>query len=133
MAREQDLGGVWYGRWDATHRDVSPNRFIAHLSDDAGQLGGTISEPDLVGITDIVTSSISGSRSGTIVRWTKQYDGSGRLAHAVHYVGSVNDDATQIRGDWRFEQYSGSFTMERELFDAAELEEERERALDLDG
>ena len=131
MTDPKDVSGVWYGSWDATSPDVTPNRFIAHLHERGGSVTGTVSEPDRVGITDILTSDVSGRRSGTAIDWTKQYDGSGRLAHAVHYSGRVDEAATRISGDWRFDGYTGSFAMERELFDADELDEENEIVLDL--
>ncbi|MCD2323854.1 hypothetical protein LQ953_07470 [Sphingomonas sp. IC-56] len=132
MSRDrQDVGGVWYGHWDAEQLEVEPNRFIALLDEQSGAITGTITEPDSEEAGGVLRAVVGGQRSGSSVAWMKQYDGSGRLAHAVRYTGAVNADATEIRGRWQLEGFSGGFTMTRETFSEAELEEAEELILPL--
>lgn len=102
---------------------MTPNRFIALLDEQGGMVSGTVSEPDLHGGAPL-HAVLRGARSGGAIHWIKQYDGAGRLAHAVHYAGEVREDATRITGSWRFSTYSGTFEMERERFSVEELSEE---------
>ncbi|MBB5708965.1 hypothetical protein [Sphingomonas xinjiangensis] len=128
---QQDVGGVWYGRWDAEQPQVAPNRFIAMLEEQGGAITGTISEPDADGGEGVLRALVRGERSGSSIAWVKQYDASGRLAHAVRYAGAVNADATEIRGRWHLKGLSGGFAMIREKFSEAELETEEELLLPL--
>jgi len=119
-----DLTGIWYGRYDAVGR-AETNTFIANLSDDGGTLSGTITEPDTSGETEVRRAFVSGARTGSQVMFVKQYDGA-VLAHAVRYFGVVNGDATQIAGRWQIVRELGVFTMEREKFSTAQIEQEEE-------
>ncbi|MBX3594569.1 hypothetical protein [Sphingomonas sp.] len=130
MNDPRDLSGVWYGRYFATSWGVEENSFIAHLEDEGGAFVGTITEPDTTGAADIRRAFIDGSRSGASLRFTKQYDPAGPLAHAVAYSGTVTDDGTEVTGEWRFSGYHGSFVMCREIFSYDELEERAETELD---
>jgi hypothetical protein len=46
------------------------------------------------------------------------------LSHAVHYAGTINAAGTDINGTWQLRQYSGSFSMTREIFDDLDVEDE---------
>lgn len=122
MSDTLDVSGVWYGRWNADDPRVRPNRFIAHLAEGGGQFAGTTTEPDLRRRSGIILALVEGARAGPEIRFVKQYDGSGRLAHSVLYSGRINGMGTEIGGTWRFSSYSGSFTMQRERFTTEELE-----------
>jgi hypothetical protein len=117
-----DVSGVWYGRWNAEDRRVRANRFIAHLAEGGGQFAGTTTEPDLGQRSGIILAFVEGARAGAEVRFVKQYDGSGGWSHSLLYSGRINGAGTEINGTWRYSVYSGTFTMERELFTAEELE-----------
>jgi hypothetical protein len=123
----RDVSGVWYGRWSSNDPFIYPNSFIAVLEEVAGAVDGSISETDPEG-PEPLRATVSGGRSGAQIHWIKQYDG-GRLTHAVYYAGTVNEDATEISGGWRIDQWSGSFAMRREKFSIEELEEDREIVL----
>ena len=101
----------------------------------AGRTGrgytGTITEPDSEEADGVLRALVGGARTGSSVAWVKQYDGSGRVAHAVRYAGAVNANATEIRGRWQLDSFSGGFTMTREKFSEAELEESEARLLPL--
>lgn len=119
-----DVSGVWYGRYFASSAEVEENSFIANLEELAGEVSGTITEPDTTGAEEIRRAFVDGSRTGTQLRFTKQYDPAGALAHSVAYAGTINDDGTEISGEWRFSGYHGSFVMNREVFTVEELDEE---------
>lgn len=123
-----NLAGVWYGRYDALGY-AETNSFVAHLNDDDGAISGTITEPDTTGQYDVRRAFVSGSRSGSTLRFVKQYDGGAR-AHAVRYSGEINADATEISGTWAIvRHHHGIFSMRREKFSASDLEHEVEDAL----
>ena len=123
MDDPQDVSGVWYGRYFAGSGDVEENSFIAHLAEAAGEVTGTITEPDTTGMEEVRRALVDGDRAGTQLRFVKQYDPAGALAHSVNYAGTISDDGTEVTGQWRFSGYHGSFVMSRERFDADELDE----------
>lgn len=129
MADKQDLTGVWYGRYDADVWDET-NGFIAVLEETGGALSGVITERDTDGLVDVRRALVSGARTGGVVRFVKQYDGTGGHDHAIDYAGQVDVEGLAMRGTWRQSFSHGRFVMERERFDAAELEAEEEAELD---
>ena len=120
----RNIGGIWYGRYDAQGFPET-NSFVAHLDDDNGAISGTITEPDTRGDHGVRRAFVSGNRSGTELRFVKQYDG-GALAHAVRYAGEIDADATEISGLWVIVRHHGIFTMRREKFSELGLEREEE-------
>ncbi|MBO9712849.1 hypothetical protein [Sphingomonas sp.] len=124
MSDPRDLSGVWYGRYAATTRSET-NSFIAQIEDREGALSGVISEPDTTGYAEIRRALVSGRCDGSSIRFVKQYQGPA-LVHAVLYAGTVNEDATEISGQWVIVRSTGSFVMQREKFAAEELADERE-------
>lgn len=124
MSDPRDVSGVWYGRYFASSWEVEENSFIAHLEEAGGAVSGTITEPDTTGAQDIRRAFVNGSRTGTQLRFTKQYDPAGALAHSVAYAGTINEDGTEVSGEWRFSGYHGSFVMHREAFAIEELDEQ---------
>ncbi|RSY87491.1 hypothetical protein DAH66_07620 [Sphingomonas koreensis] len=124
MNDPQDVTGVWYGRYFASSAGVEENSFIAHLDEMAGDVSGTITEPDTTGMEEVRRAFVDGDRMGSRLRFMKQYDPAGPLAHSVAYAGTISDDGTEVTGEWRFSGYHGSFVMNRETFRAEELDEE---------
>jgi hypothetical protein len=118
------MTGVWYGRYFSASGEVEENSFIAHLEEIGGAVTGTITEPDTTGLEEVRRAFVNGTRTGSQLRFSKQYDPAGALAHAVDYEGSVADDGAEASGRWSFTGYSGSFVMNREQFTAEALEEE---------
>lgn len=132
MSDRRDVTGIWYGRWTSPNRYVRPNTFIATFEERASRVFGSITERDGDG-AGIIRAGVDGARAGGRIQFTKQYDGSGRLSHAVAYAGTINGAGTEMSGTWRFSRYSGDFTMTREKFSAEELadEEAAERDVEL--
>ncbi len=122
MSDRRDVTGVWYGRWTSSDPYVRPNSFIATLEEHASIVSGAITERGEGGLE---RADVDGVRAGGRIEFHKQYDGSGRLAHSVAYVGTINGAGTAIVGTWRLGSgHSGAFTMNREKFDADELDRE---------
>ncbi|WP_423602062.1 hypothetical protein [Sphingomonas sp. MS122] len=124
MSDPRDVSGVWYGRYFASSWEVEENSFIAHLDEAGGAVGGMITEPDTTGVEDIRRAFVTGTRTGAKLRFTKQYDPAGALAHSVAYAGTISADGTEVSGEWRFSGHHGSFVMNREAFSVEELDEE---------
>jgi hypothetical protein len=124
MDDPRDLSGVWYGRYAADHGEED-NGFIAHLEELGGVFSGTISEPDRES-GGIRRADVSGVREGATIRFVKQYDGTGGWVHAVHYAGQVDVEGVEVAGSWIVEGLTGGFDMQRDKFDANELEDEVE-------
>lgn len=124
MNDPQDVTGVWYGRYFASSAGVEENSFIAHLDETGGEVSGTITEPDTTGMEEVRRAFVDGDRIASRLRFMKQYDPAGPLAHSVAYAGTISDDGTEVTGEWRFSGYHGSFVMNRERFHAEELDEE---------
>lgn len=116
MSDPRDMTGIWYGGYDGVNHAQRAG-FIANLEEAAGHLFGTITDQDGI----VRRALISGQRSGSAVRFVKQYDGSGGWAHQVHYVGEINDEGTEVHGAWQVEWLHGSFVMRREKFADEEL------------
>jgi hypothetical protein len=71
---------------------------------------------------------VTGSRSGTQVRFTKVYDALDY--EPIAYDGEVDGSGTEIHGRWTIsESITGSFEMRRPAPAAAEQEKEVEEAL----
>jgi hypothetical protein len=117
-----DVSGCWFGHYMG---EGEANRFIALIEEADGRVSGNISEPDDLGVSDLRRATVSGARTGSEVTFTKQYDGD-VLAHAVEYAGVLDDSGVVVRGSWSFEGYSGTFLMEREIFNREELADEEE-------
>jgi hypothetical protein len=130
MADKRDVTGVWYGRY-RSETDNQDNSFIANLAEAVGLVEGSISEPndDRFGPGSVRRADVEGRRGGAKLRFIKQYDGSGGFTHAVMYSGKIDAEGTVITGVWQVDWTRGTFTMQREKFDEAELEDEEEVVL----
>src|SRR4051812_23750379 len=99
MSDKRDMTGVWYGRYDALHWDEE-NGFIAVLEEMGGAVSGVITERDTTGQADVRRALVAGQREGAMVRWVKQYDGTGGHVHAINYAGQINDEGIEVSGGW---------------------------------
>jgi hypothetical protein len=117
-----DVSGCWFGHYSG---EGEANRFIALIEEADGQVTGSISEPNDLGVAELRRAKVLGDRVGAELRFTKQYDGD-VLAHAVEYAGVLDESGVVVRGSWSFEGYAGSFLMEREVFDREALADQEE-------
>jgi hypothetical protein len=108
------ITGLWHGQFD--YPEKFPAEFFqASLVETPDYLGGSIQETlqhgKHAGRTFYAT--VSGRRSGSLVSFLKTYESAPRV-HIVHYLGTLNDDATEIEGTWSISaNWSGRFMMIR--------------------
>ena len=104
--------------------------FSARIEEVGGAFTGALQEPNVHGLGPggVVTSDIEGVRTGQSVVFTKFYDGSGGMNHAIRYEGEADSGLTRIDGRWSIPRdISGTFFMVRdddgaETFARAEAE-----------
>lgn len=104
MATPDTLSGSWTGRYDYDNIALgAPVSFDAVLTQTDGTLRGEIVEPNTFRPeeTDTLLAVLSGTRSGTQVRFTKIYTDFEDTDHPV-YEGEINATATRITGRWHF-------------------------------
>lgn len=84
--------------------------------DSGGSFGGSTHErhplSDVPG--GYLYATLRGQRAGSAVTFVKTYDGSAGWHHSVDYDGTINEDSTEITGQWRISgMLSGPFLMMR--------------------
>lgn len=109
------LSGDWVGGYiSADKSDV--NTFNVKLTQAGRSLLGTVYEVNAFGDSSralFLTSTVTGSINGSQVRFTKTYDGSGGVSHAVSYVGTLDAGGRRIRGTYDASGTTGTFEMVR--------------------
>lgn len=133
------LSGNWTGVYDYPVASMDPVPFFAELTDVAGVVWGTTTEPRtgaFGGVTDELTANLSGYRSRREIRFEKRYDPvieGGE--NAIHYAGIISEDGNRIEGKWSisdgFAGFSGPFVMDRAKGAKADATLETEAELDL--
>jgi hypothetical protein len=121
MPSNINLEGVWTGHYH--YRGVmswlAPSvKFHVVFQKDDGGIRGRIYEPNTFGRrsaehleADIRDLEV---RDG-ILRFTKQYDGSGGASHSIDYEGSISADGLSVQGTWKIGwRGSGTFEMAKE-------------------
>jgi len=127
--RRASLSGAWSGAYRYPGDVQAEVVFNAQIEEVGGAFTGSLQEPNVYGYTpgNVVTSNIEGTRTGHTIAFTKFYDGSGGMAHAVRYEGAADANLLRIDGKWSIPRtWSGTFFMTRDD-DGAEAEAE-ERA-----
>lgn len=122
------LTGVWQGLYSYPGQALDVP-FTATLFETGSSLTGSIHEPCLVGgnPSESLNATLFGSRDGSSVSFLKTYDGSNPNYQTVQYLGSVNEDATEIDGRWIVPgDWSGRFLMMRSGNAPAESVERQE-------
>lgn len=118
MVATDSLSGSWTGRYDYTDLSFgAPVSFDAVLIETAGTLRGEIVEPNTFRheATDTLLAVLSGTRTGSRVRFIKTYTDFDADDHPV-YKGQINATATRITGRWHFPKspgVSGTFLLAR--------------------
>lgn len=127
--RHSTLTGSWSGAYRYPVGGWPETVFNVQIEEIAGAFTGSIQEPNLTraGFGPIATSDIDGVRSGQAVSFTKFYDGSGGMHHAVLYEGAANEALTRVEGRWTIPRDgSGTFFMTRDDDGAAEAKKRAE-------
>lgn len=113
-----DLSGTWQGLYSYSDGRESV-AFVAVVIDAAGSLGGTTHERCGAGEAPggYLYATLRGRRAGSTVTFAKTYDGTGGWEHSVGYDGTINEDGTEITGQWRVDgewgMWTGPFLMMR--------------------
>jgi hypothetical protein len=111
----ENLTGIWIGLYSYP-RALKAGHFSATLIETPGSLGGSTSEIWRHGprAGETVLATLSGSRSGNNVRFTKTYEGPEKPNHSVEYEGIVGEDFLEIEGRWFVPgNWAGRFLMIR--------------------
>ena len=106
-----DLSGTWQGLY-SYNDSREPVAFVAVVIDAAGSLGGTTHERCAAGEAPggYLYATLSGQRAGSTVTFVKTYDGTGGWEHSVGYDGTINEDGTEITGQWQVHDEWGAWT-----------------------
>jgi hypothetical protein len=109
----ESLTGIWHGRYFYP-LGLPPVDFEAILLEGGHTLTGTVTEPSMLQDGSVAEATLSGTRQGSDVSFTKLYANTGLYKHPVKYTGTLNPDATELEGRWRISWYwSGRFFMIR--------------------
>ena len=109
MAGSDSLSGSWTGRYDYDNIAFgTPVSFDAVLTETGGTLRGEIVEPNTfrTEMTDTLLAVLSGTRSGSRVKFVKTYTDFEADDHP-HYEGQINATATRVSGRWHFPSAQG--------------------------
>ena len=110
------LTGVWHGIYSYP-REVASVSFVATLIETATAVTGATHEPRATGgsANQMLFATLTGSRRGNAVSFTKTYDGDNPHYGTVAYEGRLNGERTEIEGRWHIPGvWSGKFLMIRE-------------------
>lgn len=117
MPSHTTLSGAWSGAYRYAG-DVMPETvFNAQIEEVGGAFTGVTQEPNVLqlGPGAVVTGDIEGVRTGQSVIFTKFYNGSGGMNHAIRYEGEADAALTRIDGRWSIPRdISGTFFMVRD-------------------
>lgn len=110
--RRDSLTGAWSGAYRYPRDAGRETVFNVQIVEVGGAFSGSLHEPNLShpDFGPVVCADIEGVRSGAQVTFTKFYDGSGAMGHAVRYEGAANAALTRIDGAWTIPNvWSGTF------------------------
>ncbi len=104
----EDLSGTWQGLYSYSDGRESVS-FVVVMIDTGGSLGGTIHERVTFedGSRGSLYATFSGQRRGSRATFVKTYDGTCGWEHSVGYEGAVNEDGTEITGQWELKNEWG--------------------------
>ena len=115
MPGRGNISGEWHGTFRYPSGFGPDTPFLAAITDRAGELVGTIIEPNEFR-PETAHATLRGHRFGTSVDFTKTYRAAGpEYATPVDYVGRLSEDGTRIVGVWSLLEWDGSFEMFRDV------------------
>ena len=128
-----NLTGRWTGiyfypvdpAWNAND-NLPATPFTAELTDLAGSVTGTTTEPDNLGPpgSPPIPATLEGHHLNGELTFTKFPDGGGQT-HSIDYIGTISGDGNSVSGRWIIHgDWSGTFQMQRKVTPVAtELEQ----------
>ena len=120
-----DLSGRWSGVYfypvSGANRDDTwpPTPFTALLTDVAGRVAGTTTEPDMLAGPDAppVSAVVEGRHAAGELTFVKITDAPRQ--HPIHYSGVIAANGDSISGRWTIPgSWSGTFRMQRRVVGA---------------
>lgn len=111
---EPALLGTWQGRYFYNNGRTSVP-FTLTLQGRSRKFTGRMREVNTFGSRDAshLYADVRGSAQGSLVTFTKKYDGTGGQSHSVEYRGQLSRDGQRISGKWHLGGNSGRFEMSR--------------------
>lgn len=114
----KDLSGPWTGVYDYPESAHDPVSFSAILKDVDGNISGEIIEPNTMSqdAGKFLYANVSGTLSGSHLKFMKFYEDFDNDIHEVIYEGTVDKSLTRIEGMWTTieeDPWSGPFVMNR--------------------
>lgn len=120
------LSGRWKGTYHYPGDAQAPVDFEMKVVHSAGdKLAGTVKEPNTFGPNPAQEPQLYAKCKGAFdaaarkLTWTKTYDGTDGIAHAVEYTGDLSEDGKSVEGVWEIKDdggnvtASGKFTLKR--------------------
>lgn len=116
--QEQKSSSIWRGVYYYPDSRMQPVPFEMRLQNVDGRLSGSIKEPktfsrDASCSSNSLYASVVGQTDGSSIVFTKTYDSTCGVSHAVRYAGTVNSNGSKVTGQWSA-GWTGSFTLELE-------------------
>jgi hypothetical protein len=122
LLSDADLEGVWTGRYH--YRKIfglelsSPVQFHVVFERGDDGLRGRIYEPNTFGrrsAEHLAADVVDLEREEGVIRFRKQYDGTGGVKHGVVYEGNLSEGGRSVEGTWKIGRLgSGTFEMAKE-------------------
>ncbi len=112
-----DRQGTWSGfYWYPHGASQRPVPFTFNMNVAKDRVSGRITEPNTFGQPSAqnLYANVSGDMRGSVLRFTKTYDGTGGQSHSVLYEGHIVDLGATVVGYWRIDNTVGGFTMRRD-------------------
>lgn len=112
------LAGVWNGYYYYNDGRTKVD-FVLDLKVENGRCVGRTSERNTFGdksaaeLFGNVTCQMAGVGPGRVLRFHKQYDGTGGVSHGVEYSGVLSEDGNTVTGQWTIKKTTGQFSMTR--------------------
>jgi hypothetical protein len=111
---DQGISGVWTGTYYYGNRPPVP--FTLYLNERGGRVSGQSREPATFGdgTSEVLIARIKGRRTGDTFTFTKTYNGTGGVNHAVQYTAQIARDGMNMEGYWETGNTTGGFEAQRE-------------------
>ena len=113
---QPSIAARWEGKFYYASGDKRlPVAFTWELQANGTAIAGRSTEPATFGngSASFLYAKITGTLQGMSIVFTKTYDGTAGVSHAVQYVGEVTADGTGMSGTWRIGTATGKFQATR--------------------
>jgi hypothetical protein len=110
------VGGTWRGRYHYPNNAQAPVQFQFDIETRGARVTGRSQEPNTFGEAGV--PYLYATINGTVtpdgqLRFTKTYDGTGRVSHSVEYEGIIDYSTGTLSGTWHIGATRGQFEMQK--------------------